>query len=116
MKDCEILELILEHFEFLSEAEFKCVEKRPAGFVSVRYDYKKTYLSIGTDYREKTDYFGVYFSTSKEIHNHFYDLGTPEEREKLNSLENTIDNFENVVEAYAKFIKNNLNEILKLAE
>ena len=117
--------LILEKFNFLEKAGFKCIINNPAGFVSIDYKYNnKFYIGIGTDYREKTEYFAVVFPVPEnEVVNYFYarpvyefNIGTTEERKKLSELENTYENFKNVLDEYANFIEKNLNDIKKLAQ
>jgi hypothetical protein len=91
-------ELILKNFKFLKRVGFKCVVAIPAGFDTVRYDYKDLYMDIGTDYREKTEYFHVSMPTGKTVIGNPYskgakwtlpeikrvyafDIGTPKERQ-----------------------------------
>jgi len=124
-------DLILDKFKFLEQAEFVCEVVRPSGFISVHYKHRDIYIGIGTDYREDINYLTVVINTGKtvgtthhegkeiQVHEikriYEFSIGTQEERNKLKALENTEDNFPNVLEAYAEFIKNNLDDIKRLA-
>lgn len=119
-------EPILKAFGFLKKAGFKEVIKVPNGFCYVRYDYKSIYLDMGTDYREKTDYFSMTLLTGEikeylkigvipEVKNIYeFDIGSLKDREMLKSLENTNENYKNVLETYTEFLKKNLTELLEL--
>ena len=119
--------LLLKNFKFLEEADFKCVPTK----WHIGYYYKNLYLTAFLIEAQPKKYLSMFFFVSsrtieipyKVVLGHDalldiydYNIGTSEDRNKLKSLENTIDNFENALEAYAKFIKEHLDEILKLAK
>lgn len=110
--------LILKKFKFLKKEGFKCVIDNPNGFIIVDYIFKDYHLNMITDYRDETEYFSVYPPDVKERKvTRIYDvnIGTQEDREVLKALENTEDNFSNVLNAYTEFIKKNLEQIKQLA-
>ena len=129
--DCK---LIIKEFKFLEDAGFKCTVTIPDGFVNVEYEYQNLKLDANTDYRNELPfpYFYMTLSTGKAIGTTCFkdkkisisdsinivktDIGTSTEKEKLAVVENTMENFDRVVEIYAEFVREHLGEIIGLAK